>query len=413
MSASLIRQPDFASDLADLHVLHARVTRLLSARTIADAMQEILHAAIEMQGTRLGNVQLLNADTGKLEIVAQQGFEPAFLEHFREVSVEDDSNCARALKSACRQVIEDLEADPDAGPEFRRVAAEAGYRAVQSTPLIGRDGTPLGMLSTHYPRPHRPSEREARTLDLYALQAADIIERLRREQELEAADRRKDEFIAVLSHELRNPLAPIVNGLHILRAGPSDPKSRERVLDMMERSTRQLVRMVDDLLDASRIAQGKLALEKAPADLAPLVREAVDAAMPAISAARHDLQLQIIDEPLVTGCDAPRVFQVLANLLQNAAKYTPPGGRITVRLERAGKNARIAVADTGIGIPAEILPRLFGMFVQARHRNGDGGLGIGLALAKQLVELHGGSISALSAGSGAGAEFVVELPLDA
>jgi signal transduction histidine kinase len=404
-------QPDAAADLAALQRLHERVTRLLSVRTLADAMQEILRAAIEMQGTELGNVQILNRATGMLEIVAQQGFRAPFLEFFREVRPDDDSACARALKAGKRHVIEDLEADPRSGAAFRRVAAEAGYRSVQSTPLVSRDGTLLGMLSTHYPQPRRLSERAARLLDLYARQAADIIERIGREQALEAAHRQKDEFIAILSHELRNPLAPIVNGVRILRNGRGDADAQARVLSMIERNALHLARIVDDLLDAARISEGKLTLQRQPADLAKLVREAVDTAMPAVTAAGHTVEVDIPREPMRIDCDPARISQVLANLLLNAVKYTPGGGRIEVRLGRAGQIARISVRDNGIGIPAEMLAKLFGMFVQARQSDGKGGLGIGLALSKRLVELHGGTITAKSAGSGAGAEFVVELPV--
>ena len=401
---------DAAADLAALQVLHARVSRLLSVRTLGDAMQEILRAAIDMQGTELGNVQVLNPATGKLEIVAQRGFRAPFLEHFREVAVDDDSACARALRSGRRHAIHDIRADPECGAEYRRVAAEAGYRGVQSTPLVGRDGSLLGMLSTHYPEPRHLSERESRALDLYARQAADIIERIRREQALEAADRRKDEFIAVLSHELRNPLAPIVNGVRILRQGARDPAAAERVLAMIERNALHLARMVDDLLDAARIAEGKLSLHLECVDLAALVRQHIEAMIPLVAAGGHALELDLPREPLTVECDPARIAQVLDNLLLNAGKYTPAGGRIEVSLKRAGQGACFSVRDNGIGIPAELLPKLFGMFVQGRHPEGRGGLGIGLALAKRLVELHGGTITARSPGSGAGAEFVVELP---
>ncbi len=404
-------EPDPAADLAALQVLHERVSRLLAVRTLADTMQEILRAAIDMQGTELGNVQVLNPASGKLEIVAQQGFRAPFLEHFREVGLDHDSACARALRSGRRHAIEDIQADPECGDEFRRVAAEAGYRSVQSTPLVGRDGRLLGMLSTHYPEPRRLAERESRALDLYARQAADIIERIRREQALEAADRRKDEFIAVLSHELRNPLAPIVNGVRILRQGPRDAAAAEHILAMIERNALQLARMVDDLLDAARIAEGKLSLQLESVDLSALVRQHVEAIMPAISAGGHVLELDLADEALTVDCDPARIAQVLDNLLLNAAKYTPAGGRIEVTLKRAGQSACFSVRDNGIGIPAEVLPKLFGMFVQAQNPAGRGGLGIGLALSKRLVELHGGSITARSPGSGAGAEFVVDLPV--
>jgi signal transduction histidine kinase len=271
---------------------------------------------------------------------------------------------------------------------------------VQSTPLLARDGSLLGMLSTHYPRPRRPTERESLALDLYARQAADIIERIRREQALEAAARRNDEFIAILSHELRNPLGPILNGVRILREGAREAAAVERVLSMIERNALQLARMVDDLLDASRISEGKLSLHIQPADLVEIVRDSVDTAMPAISAAGHTLEVDLPEEPVIVQCDPERISQVLGNLLLNAAKRSP-----------TGQSACVFVKDNGIGIPAEMLPKLFGMFVQAGPSGRKGGLGIGLALSRRLVELHGGSITVKSLGSGAGAEFIVDLPV--
>jgi len=408
-----IHPPDPAAELAELQALHSRVTRLLSVRTLADAMQEILRAAIDMQGTELGNVQVLDPRKGALEIVAQHGFKAPFLEYFSEVRADDDSACAVAMRKGERHVIEDIEADPGCGADYRRVAAAAGYRSVQSTPLLARDGSLLGMLSTHYPRPRRPTERESLALDLYARQAADIIERIRREQALEAAARRNDEFIAILSHELRNPLGPILNGVRILREGAREAAAVERVLSMIERNALQLARMVDDLLDASRISEGKLSLHIQPADLVEIVHDSVDTAMPAISAAGHTLEVDLPEEPVIVQCDPERISQVLGNLLLNAAKYTPSGGRIEVRLKRSptGQSACVFVKDNGIGIPAEMLPKLFGMFVQAGPSGRKGGLGIGLALSRRLVELHGGSITVKSLGSGAGAEFIVDLPV--
>jgi signal transduction histidine kinase len=226
------------------------------------------------------------------------------------------------------------------------------------------------------------------------------------------ADRRKDEFLAMLAHELRNPLAPIRTGLDLLRAAPQAQATAE-VRAVMERQLRHLVRLVDDLLEVSRISTGKIELRREPIDLGAAVLSAVETARPALEGAQHRLELDLPFEPIRLQADFVRIAQVVANLLSNAAKYTDPGGRVTLAVRREGGEALIEVRDTGIGIPAEELPRLFDMFAQAegtRYR-AQGGLGIGLALAKRLVELHGGRIEANSDGPGSGAEFIVRLPL--
>jgi PAS domain S-box-containing protein len=233
------------------------------------------------------------------------------------------------------------------------------------------------------------------------------------EQALREIDRRKDEFLATLSHELRNPLATISNGLHLLRLAAPGSTDAIEAREMMQRQVGHLVRLVDDLLEVSRITRGKVALRKAPVELAAVLRTALEASRPAIEAAGHDLEVHLPDEPLVLPADSVRLSQVIANLLSNAAKYTPDGGRIRVRVQREREEALISVRDNGTGIAPDMLPRVFEMFVQGEstlHR-AQGGLGIGLTLARTLVELHGGRIAAASEGLGRGAEFSIWLPL--
>jgi len=240
----------------------------------------------------------------------------------------------------------------------------------------------------------------------------DITERRRAEEALRETDRRKDEFLAMLAHELRNPLAPIRNALHLLRvsdgAGPVAAEARE----VMERQLIQLIRLVDDLLEVARISRGKIELRRARVDLAGVVASAVETSRPAIDAARHRLEVRLPPAPLHVNGDFVRLSQVVANLLNNAAKYTDPGGRITVSVEREGAEATIRVRDNGIGLTPELLPHIFDMFAQADRARAAGGLGIGLALAKMLVDLHGGRIEARSDGPGRGSEFAVRLPLE-
>ena len=242
----------------------------------------------------------------------------------------------------------------------------------------------------------------------------DVTERKHAEEDLREADRRKDEFLATLAHELRNPLAPIRNSLHIFRmVGIKDP-TVERVADMMERQVEHMVRMVDDLLEVSRISRGKIELRRERVELASVLRNAVDASMPLLEAARHRFSVEIPDEPLVLDADAVRLSQVFANLLNNAAKYTPEGGEISMRVHVEGGSAVVCVKDNGEGIPPGMLNRVFNMFTQVNTgMRAQGGLGIGLTLARTLVHLHGGTIDAHSQGKDTGCEFMVRLPLAA
>ena len=248
-----------------------------------------------------------------------------------------------------------------------------------------------------------------RVLEVQAT-GVDITERRRAEEALREADRRKDEFLAMLAHELRNPLAPIRNALHLLRISGAGPVAAE-ARDVMERQLTQLIRLVDDLLEVSRISRGKIELRRAAVDLAGVVASAVETSRPAIDAARHRLEIRLPPAPLHVEGDFVRLSQVVANLLNNAAKYTDPGGRIALSVQREGAEAEIRVQDNGVGLAPELLPRIFDMFAQADRARAAGGLGIGLALAKMLVDLHGGRIEARSGGVGRGSEFAVRLPV--
>ena len=238
----------------------------------------------------------------------------------------------------------------------------------------------------------------------------DVTERKHAEEDLLEADRRKDEFLAVLAHELRNPLAPVRNSLHVLRMGGHDP-GISRIVDMMERQVRHMVRLVDDLLEVSRISRGKIELKRERVDLGAVLRSAVETSRPLFEASRHELTVDA-PEDIWLEADAMRLSQVFANLLNNAAKYTPAGGEISVHVEVQDGFATICVKDNGEGIPADMLPRVFNMVTQvSTGTRAQGGLGIGLTLARTLVHLHGGTIEAASEGSGKGCEFKVRLPI--
>ena len=249
---------------------------------------------------------------------------------------------------------------------------------------------------------------------------SDISERKRSEQQLRQLadnlsemDRRKTEFLATLAHELRNPLAPIRNGLQIMRLAADKPATVSRVRDVMERQVNQMVHLVNDLLDVARITRGQIELKLERADLKTIIASAVETSMPLIEAGRHQFQMQLAEDPLPLEADPTRLAQVLGNLLNNAAKYTPAGGLISLRALRDGNEALIEVRDSGVGIPAESIATVFDMFTQVGQNMGraQGGLGIGLSLVRRLAELHGGSATAASPGAGLGSTFSVRLPL--
>jgi signal transduction histidine kinase/ActR/RegA family two-component response regulator len=240
----------------------------------------------------------------------------------------------------------------------------------------------------------------------------EMQERRSAEQALLVADRRKDEFLATLAHELRNPLAPLLNGLAILRMPNGNPATAERAREIMERQLRQMVRLVDDLLDVSRITTGKLAIREERVELQPLVQSAVELNLPLLEQRRHQLVVQVPDQPVWLDADPTRLSQVFSNLLNNAAKYTEPGGRIDFSAALEEGQVVIRVTDSGIGIRADMLSEIFEMFTQADYslERINAGLGVGLTLARKLIELHGGTIQAQSAGQGLGSTFIVRLP---
>jgi signal transduction histidine kinase len=230
---------------------------------------------------------------------------------------------------------------------------------------------------------------------------------------LKDADRRKDEFLAMLAHELRNPLAPISTAVQLLRLKELSDAQRERARDVLERQVQHLVLLVDDLLDVSRITRGVITLQHERVLIGTVIARAVETARPMIDSRRHTLTLDLNDEVLAVEGDKARLVQVVGNILNNAAKFMEPGGKIQLKVAREGTSVAITVKDAGIGIPSDQVPRIFDLFTQV-HAKPDqiqGGLGVGLALVRRLVEMHGGTVAAHSAGSGQGTDIIVRLPL--
>ncbi len=242
--------------------------------------------------------------------------------------------------------------------------------------------------------------------------ARDITDRKRVDKALDEANQRKDQFIALLAHELRNPLAPLRNGLQVLRLAGTDTSAIAQARDMMDRQLGHMVRLIDDLLDISRVSQNKMELRRSRVLLKDVISSAVETARPAIEEAGHEFTISLPPEPVYLDADLTRLAQVFSNLLNNSAKYTERGGRILLAAERQGSEVIVSVRDTGLGIPANDLPRIFDMFSQVDRsvERSTGGIGIGLALVKGLVEMHGGKVAAMSAGEGKGSTFTVKLP---
>jgi signal transduction histidine kinase/CheY-like chemotaxis protein len=311
-----------------------------------------------------------------------------------------------------------LLAAPRSLPEMLTDAllSSCGPGAFAALPLRGPAGT-AGVLALFFPSMAPPGldellEPACEALGAGLLQARSLEEAETQREQAAADGRRKDEFLAMLAHELRNPLAPIVTALGLLRTRDSDAQFVARQRALVERQVGQLSRLVDDLLDVSRVARGKLELRKEPVELASVVSRAVEAAQPLLTRFRHALSVVPPEEPLFLVADPARLSQVISNLLNNAAKYTPPGGRVRLSVEREGDEAVLRVRDTGIGIDAELLPHVFDLFVQGHDapEHARGGLGIGLSLVRALVQLHGGEVGVTSGGAGAGSEFTIRLP---
>ncbi|WP_437895333.1 chemotaxis protein CheB [Sorangium sp. So ce124] len=537
-------QEQLSAELHDTSRLLKIGSLFLQEENLSLVLGEILDAAIAVSGADFGNMQLLDHASGELVIGAHRGL-PAFWVEFWDHVVEGQGACGTALEQKGRVIVEDVEASPIfAGTPALDVHRKAGVRAVQSTPLMSRAGEPLGMLSTHYRAPTRPSDRALRLLDLIARQAADILERARAEEALRQseerfrvlaeassevlyrlsadwsemrqlrsrgfladtraasrrwlqdyippdeqprmraaigeavrhksvfelehrvlradgaqgwvfsravplkdasgeivewfgaasdvterkraglaleeanarlieADRRKNEFLGMLSHELRNPLSAILGGLYVLdRAEPGSEQAR-RAHAVIERQVGHLTRLIEDVLDVTRITRGKVQLQREVLDLNALTQRTVDDHRSAFAQAGVALELSAAPAPVWVNGDRTRLAQVLGNLLQNAAKFTPRSGKTTVSVGGDGQ-AIVRVEDTGAGIAPEVMPRVFEPFTQADTTldRSKGGLGLGLAVVKGLIEMHGGSVDAASGGPGQGAAFKLTLPLE-
>ncbi len=354
-------------------------------------------------------------DGAGLELVACAGVPVGAVDAIRRL---DNQEALCGLVATTRKAVIATDVQSSGEPRAQRVKA-FGVRAYACHPLIAGDRL-LGTLSFGTMTRDRFSDGDIDVLRTVCHYAAMAKERARlaakvaeRAARLKEQDRRKDEFLALLAHELRNPLAPLRNGLQVLRLTEGRGDAAKRAREMMERQLTHTVRLIDDLLDVSRISRNKLNLRRTRVSLAEVVESAAETARPLIEEARHEFTVELPPEPVFLDADLTRLAQVFSNLLTNSAKYTPPGGRIALRAERRDGALVVTVRDNGLGIPPDYLPRIFDMFSQADRvvERASGGLGIGLALVKGLVEMHGGNVAAASDGPNQGSAFTVTLPL--
>lgn len=417
---------NLAAELAAMARLQEVSTQLVRAGDSTSLLQDIVKAAIAITNADMGNIRLVEPDGKSLRLVASHGLDQAFVDAYGVIQ-SSQCPCGHAMQLGERVIVEDITtSELFAGQDLTLLHA-SGVRAIQWTPLISRSGQLVGTLSTHCRSPHRPAERDLRVLDLLARQAADWVERrmAQTERELlleserqaraesERAVRLKDEFLATLSHELRSPLTAILSWADLLRESLHDRDRLRRGLEVIRRSALAQAQLIDELLDLSRVITGKMRLQIEPVTLSVLIESAIEAVRPAADA--RGIVIAAAMKPIAAPLhgDPARLRQILWNLLSNAVKFTPEGGEVEVALTRVGSWAEIRVSDNGKGIAANFMPHVFERFRQADSSSCReyGGLGIGLALVKQLAEMHGGHVRASSPGEGMGSTFVLSLPL--
>jgi PAS domain S-box-containing protein len=388
---------------------------LSRARTVSEVASVVCRLGVETLGATSASLWTAD-DRGALILAGTWGVAPDFVEKFRVLAAGDERFPAtRVLHTGEPMWINTKEDYLRAAPALYETIERAGYLgAVAVLPLIF-DGRPGGVLVFTKRFPHFYDHGDQKFYLSIALYCAQALERARlldearaAKESAEHANRAKDEFLAMLGHELRNPLAPIVTAVHLMNARPNDTFRRERLV--IERQMRHLGRLVDDLLDVSRIARGRVTLDFQRVVVGEVIERAVEMARPLLEEKRHALRVEVA-QGLAMQADPMRLAQVVANLLNNAARYTPPGGQVSIVARRESGDIVLRVRDNGVGVPRELLPRVFDMFAQGSQAfdRPNGGLGLGLAIVKNLVALHGGSVEAHSNGDHRGTEMVVRL----
>lgn len=425
-------EQQLARELEAAELMQDLSTKLIQADNVEALYDQLLATMLKILPCDFATIQQYYPERGtegELYLLRDYGLNEIDTESWEWISPQAKSSCALALKTHQRVVFPDvLQCDYMADGDILDQYRQAGIRAVQTTPLLSRSGALLGMFSTHWRQPHELTEREIRSLDILARQAADLIERRQVEEalreseeryryvasEMQAANYRKDEFLGILSHEIRNPLAAIDMGLYLLERAKENEEQSQTATDIMRRQANQLSRLINDLLDVTRINQNKIILRRERVELAKLVNQVIQDYEEYFKEKEIELKFQTETEPLYLDADKTRLIQIVGNLLHNAVKFTHQSGVVKVTLTRHNKDAVIQIEDSGEGMAPETLATLFTPFIQANkslNRGDSSGLGIGLVLVKGLVELLDGEITAHSGGLGKGSRFTVRLPL--
>jgi signal transduction histidine kinase/CheY-like chemotaxis protein len=398
-----------------INLLHQLSSRLVGLHELDHFLEAILDTAMAVSSAPMSTLQLYD-EQKELQIVAHRGIPEPVLQRIGSICLD----CALCERTAQKQSRVLAASDPVEYPQgtvpLPKVIRELGMVAVVSVPVIGLSGTTLGVFTLHWTEQPALSEDTLLLIDIIAHEASKLIEHHRREAALKQANQRKSEFLAILAHELRNPLAPIRNALGILKRAEVDGTiaQPQTLFEIMDRQVDHMVRLVDDLLEISRIERGKIVLRREPIVLSKVLSQAIEVCQPQIDASGHRLSISQPEHPLWLDVDPVRLTQVVANLINNAVKFMGQGGAIELTATtEAGPLVVISVRDNGPGIAAELLPSLFDLFTQSPLGEDPPptGLGVGLALVKGSVELHGGNVVARSEGPGCGSEFIIRLPM--
>jgi len=407
---------ELEDELADTQRLQDISMRLLASGHDDSLYGEIVDAATAIMESDYASMQILRrgrGPAGQLQLLASKGFHAQAEAFWEWVTIDSHSTCGEALRTRRRVFVSDVrQCDFMAGTDDLATYLGLGIQAVQTTPLVSRRGHVIGMISTHWREPRQPCERDLRRFDLLARQAADLVDQRLAEQDLKEADRQKDQFLAQLAHELRNPLAPIRNIAEVLARQSARNPALQQPAAIISRQIDHFSRLIDDLLDVGRIGRGHLGLKKESTTLAAVLERALETS--GAGARGQRVVLGLPEAPVALEGDPVRLAQVFGNLLVNASKYSEPGGRIWIDARLDGADyVQVCVRDEGIGIDRANLGSLFKLFYQAESslERSRGGLGIGLFLVQRLVELHQGTVDVSSDGPGRGAEFRVRLPL--
>jgi len=421
------------TELEVTRVLHHTALVVTKAASMQSALDEIVAAAITLAGADFSHLQLRDPDSGKPRVFAHHGFNPSFVQAI-EAASSDDFACRRAMDRRETVCIEDITRDT-ASAVYREIASRFGFRAVMAEPMIGEGGDVAGVLCVHFRAPHTFSEKDRQLMGMLARQAADLIvsraqqEKLarlnealgKRTDELEQSkgqlsrhtaelleyDRNKERFLAALGHELRNPMAAIHNSLEVISV--SDERS-QRALNILKRQSRHMERLINDLLDVTRINRGELRLQREIIELNQAVTSAAESIRRRAESKGLALNVARSDKPISVNADPERLAQILDNLLTNAVNYTDRG-HIEIAVRKNTTNVAVTVSDTGVGFEAGQIGSLFDIFNADQGNKRGGGLGLGLPLVKRLVEMHEGALDIQSPGRGQGSDVTFTLPL--